>query len=84
LTAACSAATFAALSSRRLRGVARSSGSTKLYRPGTPRERVPASEAIYRRGECTILRASQAFQLLNLIFLQLEKPSTLRRRSLPG
>jgi hypothetical protein len=78
--ATCSAPTFAALSSRRLRGFAPRSGSTKLYRPGTLRERDPASQAIYSRGECSILRATQAFQLLNLIFLQLENHSTLAAR----
>ena len=76
----CSAPTFAALSSRRLRGSAPCSGSTKLYRPGTLRERGPASQAIYRRGERAILRATQAFQALSLIFLQLEEHSALAAR----
>jgi hypothetical protein len=76
----CLAPTFAALSSRRLRGFAPCSGSTKLYRPGTPRERGPAWQAIYRRGERAILRATQAFQALSLIFLQLDNHLTLAAR----
>jgi hypothetical protein len=50
------------------------------YRPERPRKRAPSGATSRRsppnlqhRRECAILRATQAFQAFNLIFLQLEK-----------
>jgi hypothetical protein len=71
----CSAATFAALSSRRLRGVAQLSKGLKYIGWERRRSEVPDSVAINGQGERTILRATQAFQPLRFIFLQLKKVS---------